>query len=141
MRFGIDFGTTRTVVSAVQDGRHPVAAFDEGGEYKEHVPGVAAVVDGQLILGWDAARAIADGSAERAIRSIKRVIGALAPDQPVPELPEFTALELATLFLRDLRRVLVERSNLELDPNELFETMVAVPASAPSRQRWLTLEA
>ncbi len=141
MRLGIDFGTTRTVVAAVQDGRHPVAAFDEDGEYKEHVPGVAAVVGGQLIVGWDAARAIADGSAERAIRSIKRVIGSLAPDQPVPELPQVTALELATLFLRDLRRVLVERSNLDLDPNERFETMVAVPASAPSRQRWLTLEA
>ncbi len=37
--------------------------------------------------------------------------------------------------------MLVERSNLDLDPNELFETMVSVPASAPSRQRWLTLEA
>lgn len=141
MRLGIDFGTTRTVVAAVQDGRHPVASFDEDGEYKEHVPGVAAVVDGQLIVGWDAARAIADGSAEHAIRSIKRVIGGLAPDQPVPELPGVTALDLATLFLRELRRVLVERSNLDLDPNELFETMVAVPASAPSRQRWLTLEA
>ena len=141
MRLGIDFGTTRTVVAAVQDGRHPVASYDEDGEYKEHVPGVAAVVDGQLIVGWDAARAIADGSAEHAIRSIKRVISSLAPDQPVPELPSITALELATLFLRELRRVLVERSNLDLDPNELFETMVAVPASAPSRQRWLTLEA
>jgi len=141
MRLGIDFGTTRTVVAAVQDGRHPVAAYDEDGEYKEHVPGVAAVVDGQLIVGWDAARAIADGSAEHAIRSIKRVISSLAPDQPVPELPSITALELATLFLRELRRVLVERSNLGLDPNERFETMVAVPASAPSRQRWLTLEA
>jgi molecular chaperone DnaK (HSP70) len=141
MRLGIDFGTTRTVVAAVQDGRHPVASYDEDGEYKEHVPGVAAVVDGQLIVGWDAARAIADGSAEHAIRSIKRVISSLAPDQPVPELPSITALELTTLFLRELRRVLVERSNLDLDPNELFETMVAVPASAPSRQRWLTLEA
>jgi molecular chaperone DnaK (HSP70) len=141
MRLGIDFGTTRTVVAAVQDGRHPVAAFDEDGEYKEHVPGVAAVVGGQLVVGWDAARAIADGSAEQALRSIKRVISSLAPDQLVPELPHVTALELATLFLRDLRRVLVERSNIELDPNERFECMVAVPASAPSRQRWLTLEA
>jgi molecular chaperone DnaK (HSP70) len=141
MRLGIDFGTTRTVVSAVQDGRHPVAAFDEGGEFREHVPGIAAVVGGQLLVGWDAARALADGTAEQAIRSIKRVISTLAPDDPVPELPNITALDLATVFLRDLRRVLVERSNLELDPNELFEVMVAVPASAPSRQRWLTLEA
>ena len=46
MRLGIDFGTTRTVVAAVQDGRHPVAAFDEGGEFREHVPGIAALRDG-----------------------------------------------------------------------------------------------
>ncbi len=141
MRLGIDFGTTRTVVAAVQDGRHPVAAFDEDGEFREHVPGIAAVVGGQLLVGWDAARVLADGSATSAIRSIKRVVGQLAPDEEVPGLPRITALELATVFLRELRRVLVERSNLELDPNERFEAMVAVPASAPSRQRWLTLEA
>jgi len=141
MRLGIDFGTTRTVVAAVQDGRHPVAAFDEEGEFREHVPGIAAVVGGQLVVGWDASRALVDGEAEHAIRSVKRVVGTLAPDQEVPGLPGITALELATVFLRELRRVLVERSNLDLDPNERFEVMVAVPASAPSRQRWLTLEA
>ncbi len=41
MRLGIDFGTTRTVVAAVRDGRHPLVAFDEG-ELREHVPGIAA---------------------------------------------------------------------------------------------------
>ncbi len=142
MRLGIDFGTTRTVVAAVQDGRHPVASFtDEQGEFREHLPGIAAVVDGRLVVGWEAARALSTGQATHAIRSVKRVVGALAPDDPIPGLPNITALDLATVFLRELRRVLVEDGNLELDPNERFECMVAVPASAPSRQRWLTLEA
>ena len=139
MRLGIDFGTTRTVVAAVQDGRHPVAAFDTGGEFSEHIPGLAALRGGQLVVGWDAARAIADGEAECAIRSIKRVAAALAPDEPVPGLPGTTALELVTAFLTEVRRGVLERSNL--DAHGPLEAMLAVPASTPSRQRWLTLEA
>ena len=50
MKLGIDFGTTRTVVASVQDGRHPVAAFDEGGEFKEYVPGIVAMRDGELLV-------------------------------------------------------------------------------------------
>lgn len=141
MRLGIDFGTTRTVVSAVRDGRHPLAAFDEHGEFRDYIPGVAAVVAGQLLVGWPAARAIADGTASHALRSIKRVALALAPDAAVPGLPDITALDLVTHFLAELRSALVERSNLELAPDEPLEVMAAVPASASSRQRWMTLEA
>ncbi|HEU0035078.1 MAG TPA: Hsp70 family protein [Kofleriaceae bacterium] len=141
MRLGIDFGTTRTVVAAVQDGRHPLAAFDEAGEFREHVPGIAVIRDDELLVGWDAARALADGTATHALRSIKRVVGAMAPDALVPELPGVTALELATVFLSELRRALIERSNLELDDDEPLEVMAAVPANSASRQRWLTLEA
>ncbi len=141
MRLGIDFGTTRTVVAAVQDGRHPVAAFDEGGEFREHVPGIAALRDGELLVGWAASRALSDGSADHSIRSVKRVIGQLAPDEDVPGLPGLTALELATGFLAGLRTELIERSNLELPADEPLEAMVAVPANSASRQRWLTLEA
>jgi len=141
MRLGIDFGTTRTVVAAVQDGRHPVAAFDHGGEFHDYVPGIAAMRGGRLLVGWEAARALADGTAAHAIRSIKRVVGALAPDALIPELPGVTALELVTTFLRELRHSLVEHSNLELDPDEPLEALVAVPANSASRQRWSTLEA
>ena len=91
MRLGIDFGTTRTVVAAVVDGRHPVAAFDEGGEFREHVPGIAATRGGELLVGRPAARALVDGSAEHAVRSVKRLVGALPPDALVPGLPGITA--------------------------------------------------
>jgi molecular chaperone DnaK (HSP70) len=141
MRLGIDFGTTRTVVAAVQDGRHPLAAFDEGGEFREHVPGIAALRQGELLVGWEAQRALAGGTADHAIRSVKRVIGTLAPDDEVPDLPGISALDLATAFLVGLRRMLLERSNLDLDPDEPLEVMAAVPANSASRQRWLTLEA
>jgi hypothetical protein len=48
-------------------------------------------------------------------------------------------LELLTAFLGELRRAVLERSNLEISGP--LEVMVAVPANAASRQRWLTLEA
>jgi molecular chaperone HscA len=139
MRLGIDFGTTRTVVAAVDDGRHPLAAFDDGGEFRDYIPGIAALRGGELLVGWDAARALPD--ATHAIRSIKRVATELQPDDPVPGLPGVTALALVTTFLAELRRAIVERSNLDVDADGPLEVMVAVPASAASRQRWLTLEA
>jgi molecular chaperone DnaK (HSP70) len=40
MRLGIDFGTTRTVVAAVDDGGHPIAAFDHDGEFRDYIPGI-----------------------------------------------------------------------------------------------------
>jgi molecular chaperone DnaK (HSP70) len=137
MRFGIDFGTTRTVVAVARDGNHPIVAFDEGGEFRDHVPGLAAIRRGELLVGWAAARALAAGETEHAIRSIKRIAQAAMPDDLV--LPGITALELVTTFLAELRRAIAERSNLEV--GETFEAMVAVPANAASRQRWWTLEA
>ncbi|MCX5743756.1 MAG: Hsp70 family protein [Proteobacteria bacterium] len=140
-RLGIDYGTTRTVVSVVDDGRHPIAAFDDGGEFRDHIPGIAALVEGELLVGWAAARALADGTAQHAIRSIKRATATLPADAPVPGLPGITALALVTAFLADVRRAIVESSNVEIDADGILEVMAAVPASAASCQRWSTLEA
>jgi molecular chaperone DnaK len=167
-RLGIDFGTTRTVVAGCMDGRYPVASFDVGGAYRDYVPGVAAVVDGALCFGWEAAAALGGQGGQpgktpagreagreaaredhgpahdrvRAVRSIKRLVGALAPDDVVPGLGlPITALELATGFLAHVRRLLVERSNLELGGERALEVEVAVPAHSSTRQRYLTLEA
>jgi molecular chaperone DnaK (HSP70) len=139
MRFGIDFGTTRTVVSVVRDGRHPILSFDDGGQFREHIPGIAALRDGELLVGWPAAHALEAGTTEHAIRSIKRIAQSLAPDEEVPGLPGMTALELVTTFLRELRTWIVDRSNIEV--RAPLEATVSVPANAASRQRWLTLEA
>ncbi|HUS30840.1 MAG TPA: Hsp70 family protein, partial [Kofleriaceae bacterium] len=139
MRFGIDFGTTRTVVAAVHDGRHPIVSFDDGGEFRPYLPGIAAMRSGELLLGWNAARALEKGDCEHAVRSIKRVAQGLSPDDEVAELPGITALELVTAFLRELRAALVDRSTVEV--RAPFDVMVSVPANAASRQRWLTLEA
>lgn len=141
MRLGIDFGTTRTVIAAVQDGRQPLAAFDEAGEFRDHIPGIAALCDGSLLAGWPAARAIAEGRAQHAIRSIKRVAASRMPDETIAQLPGISALQLVTAFLDEVRTALLERSNIDIDPDEPLEAMIAVPANSGSGQRWLTLEA
>lgn len=139
MRLGIDFGTTRTVVSACVKGRYPVALFDTPKGYVDYLPGIAFAHDGILDYGWESSSGEVSG---KTLRSIKRVVGRLAPDDPVPGLHEQrAALELVTDYLRYVRKMLVERSNLLLDAEEPLETMVAVPANASTGQRYLTVEA
>jgi molecular chaperone DnaK (HSP70) len=139
MRLGIDFGTTRTVVAVARDGRHPLVTFEADDEARDHIPGVAAIVEGKLRVGWPAQRAIAAGTATHAIRSIKRAAASLPADDEVPGLPGVTALTLVTTFLTMLREAILHDSNAEA--SGALEAMVSVPANASSRQRWLTIEA
>ena len=139
MRLGIDFGTTRTVVAACVNGRYPVALFETPRGYVDYLPGIACAHDGTLDYGWETSETILTG---KTLRSIKRVVGRLAPDDPVPGLHEQrAALDLVTEYLRYVKKMLVERSNLLLDAEEPLETMVAVPANASTGQRYLTVEA
>jgi molecular chaperone DnaK (HSP70) len=141
MRFGIDFGTTRTVVAAATEGRYPVAAFETAGGFVDFVPGLAVASQSGMSLGWEAVERLSS-DAPSALRSIKRVVSNLSPDDAIAQLSGApTALELATSYLAALRRMIIERSNLDVDPEEPFEAMVAVPAGASTRQRYLTMEA
>jgi molecular chaperone DnaK (HSP70) len=139
MRLGIDFGTTRTVVAAVDKGRYPVAIFDTPQGLADFLPGLAFANSTGIDFGYEPGTE-AEGS--RALRSIKRVVGSLAPDDPVPGLETHTAAKaLATDYLRFVRRMLVEQSNLEIGANEPLEAMVAVPANSNTGQRFVTVEA
>ncbi len=136
---GIDFGTTRTVVAAAGDGRHPIASFEIDGEYRDWIPGVVASRDGALSFGWDA---LASPGADAVVRSLKREVAGLAPDDAVTSLPSRpSALALATGFVEHLVRMIRSSSCLDVDDGEPIEAMIAVPANATSRQRWLTIEA
>jgi molecular chaperone DnaK (HSP70) len=141
MRLGIDFGTTRTVVSAAMHGRYPVASFETGQGFSEYIPGIAARVGDALVFGWEAHDALQAGRGV-ALRSIKRLLATRAPDDPVHELGPGapSALELLTGFLAALRHSLMSASNLDILPGEPLEAMVAVPAHASTHQRYLTLE-
>ncbi|MCC6875940.1 MAG: Hsp70 family protein [Sandaracinaceae bacterium] len=137
MRLGIDLGTTRTVVAAATEGRYPLASFDVEGAFHEWIPGVAIEHEGRLLFGWEAlARA---RRAAGVVRSIKRSVSHVAPDDPITELPSRpSAIDLLTGFVAHLRGALA-RSSLDADGE--LEATIAVPANATSRQRWITVEA
>ncbi len=138
MRLGIDFGTTRTVVAAVDSGRYPIAVFDTPRGFTDYLPGLAFSTPRGLEFGW----APTDQESRLALRSIKRLVGSLAPDELVPGLdPAPAALDLATDYLRFVHRMLFEQSNLDLSPDEPLEVMAAVPANANTGQRYITVEA
>jgi len=139
MRLGIDFGTTRTVVAAVDNGRYPVAVFDTPRGLSDYLPGLAFATQAKVEFGFEPD---SDSATTQALRSIKRVVGALAPDDPVPGLGVSKAAKaLATDYLKFVRRMLVEESNLEIGSNEPLEAMVAVPANSNTGQRFSTVEA
>lgn len=139
MRLGIDLGTTRTVVVAARAGSYPLASFEADGTLREWIPGIAAEVDGTVLFGWEAAARI--GDAQGVVRSIKRAVADVAPDDPVVALPSRpTALALTTGFVRHVVDA-VRRSSLDVPPGEPLAAAIAVPANATSRQRWLTIEA
>lgn len=142
MRMGIDFGTTRTVVSAVEAGNYPVCTFNVQGELKEYIPSLVAVRDGQLHFGWGAT-ALASDPGSTLLRSMKRLIGFAGPEESVQLAPGLTIelIELVTLFLAHLRTMIVRHSNLEIQRREALEVMIAAPANANSNQRFITLEA
>ncbi len=138
MRLGIDLGTTRTVVARVDRGRHPIVSFDTGSGSAEWVPGACAeLTDGTRVHGWDA---IAAHDAPALLRSVKRTISGLAADAIVTSLPSRPS---ASVLLDEHIAHVVERVRraLGLAADMAIAAMIAVPANATSRQRWLTLEA
>ncbi|GAB4207203.1 MAG: Hsp70 family protein [Sandaracinaceae bacterium] len=140
MRLGIDLGTTRTVVAACEDGRYPIASFDAGGSFHEWLPGLCVEIDGVRLHGWEAAARAHDAPA--VLRSVKRAVSGKAPDDVIDALPSRpTAMTLMAEHVAHVVRAVRERSTLELSEGEPLSAMIAVPANATSRQRWLTLEA
>ncbi|MGB7921428.1 MAG: Hsp70 family protein [Desulfobacterales bacterium] len=141
-RFGIDFGTTRTVVAAREKGNYPVCSFSWKGDIKEYIPSLIAVEQGRPCFGWEAA-ALINKPDVMALRSLKRFAGRLRPEDPVDlgQGVSFSMLELLTLFLSHVRWMVTQHSNLNIDRKAPLEVMVAVPANANSNQRFITLEA
>ena len=139
MRVGIDFGTTRTVVAGVREGRYPVASFDTDAGFVEFLPGLASMTEGRLTLGSDVE--LTPGAP--LVRSVKTAITGCAPDEHLRALPGagLSALDLVTNYLRYVRHMIEEKSNLDLEAGEPIEAMIAVPAQASTRQRYLTMEA
>jgi molecular chaperone DnaK len=138
MRVGIDFGTTHTVVAAVDRGNYPVISFD--GEDAWHSL-IAADADGRLRFGMEAA-AVRHEPGWSVLRSFKRLLNEAGPQTEVKLAGRSHRLaDLLTGFLAQLKTDLQRRSNATLAPGETIEAAISVPANASSAQRLLTLDA
>ncbi|OBH26257.1 molecular chaperone Hsp70 [Mycobacterium sp. E1715] len=138
MRVGIDFGTTHTVVAAVDRGNYPVISFDGLDAWPSIVAANAA---GELRFGADAA-AVRHDAGWSVLRSFKRLLNEAGPQTEVSLAGRTHRLaDLLTGFLAQLRSDLVRRSNASLTAGETIEAAISVPANASSAQRLLTLDA
>ena len=142
MILGIDFGTTRTVAAALEDGDYKVCRFNCNGESKEYIPSLIAVKNDSIKFGWDAVACENDPDVHL-MRSLKRMAGNYPPDLAFGLAPNvnITILELTSLFLDHVKEMLKGNSNLFIGKDEPVEVMIATPANANTNQRYITMEA
>ncbi len=142
MRIGIDFGTTRVVVAAVDRGNYPLVNFEAAdGQVYDWFPSVVAAKGNTRLYGWDAI-GVQDDDSWTTARSLKRLLRTAGPHSELQLAGR--SLPVATLLaemMSSLRAQLIERSNLGAEDSEPLEAMIGVPANANSNQRFLTEEA
>lgn len=139
MLFGIDFGTTRTIVAQADRGNYPIVSFtDEQGDPQEYFPSVVAREGDRLLHGFEARAAARLGVP--AVRSFKRALGA-ASANPGTTLAigdrHLLLLDVLTDYLVALRGAI----EAELGDIGTPRAVVSVPAHAHGGQRFMTLEA
>ncbi len=141
MKLGIDFGTTRIVVAAVDRGNYPVITFEDAeGAAREWFPPVIAARNDERRYGWDA-WALQSEPGWTLIRSIKRTLEDAGPHTTI-QAGGATAplIQVLEEMIRALKSALLERSSLPGRDREPFEILLGVPANANSNQRFLTVE-
>jgi molecular chaperone DnaK (HSP70) len=132
MRFGIDFGTTHTVVATIDRGNYPIVSF----EHADVIPSiVSSDPEGELHFG----RAEPDWTV---LRSFKRLLDEGHPETEVRIGNRAVPLaELLTRFLAHVRDQILHHSNAGLRKKDKVEAAVSVPANASTAQRLITMDA
>ncbi len=133
MRLGIDFGTTRVVVAAVDRGNYPILSFETPEGPMDWFPPVVALRGEERRYGWSAWVSQAEPG-WTFVRSLKRALEDAGP-QTVLEVDgtRHPLTELLVGMTGELKRALGLEGPLEI--------MLGVPANANSNQRFLTVEA
>jgi molecular chaperone DnaK (HSP70) len=142
VKVGIDFGTTRVVVAAVDRGNYPLVTFEmPDGHVRDWFPPLLALHGDTRLYGWDAWRA--QGQPGWTIcRSIKRFLRDAGPETSIEIAGR--SLEIRQILrelMESLREQLREHSTLPGKRSDPLEVMLGVPANANSNQRFLTTEA
>ncbi len=141
MKFGIDFGTTRVVVAAVDRGNYPLVNFEAAdGQVRDWFPPLVAVRGEKRAYGWEAWQA--QGQPGWTVsRSLKRLLKDAGPETHVEiGSQSFEIRRLMRELMEALHEQLREHSALSGEASGPMEVMLGVPANANSNQRFLTTE-
>ncbi|KAB1641880.1 Hsp70 family protein [Gulosibacter chungangensis] len=139
MRFGIDFGTTRTIIAAADRGNYPVLVVDDAeGDTQNYIPTQIALSDGNIVAGWEAVALARVGVP--VARSFKRLLAAPGSTAATRVRIGEDHVSLGDAMSAFARHVAAVIRAQELT-NEPLQAVVGVPANAHSGQRLLTLDA
>src|SRR5262245_40767326 len=133
MKLGVDFGTTRVVVAAVDRGNYPILTFETRDGTADWFPPLVALRGAERRFGWDAWAA--QGEPDwTVVRSLKRVLEDAGTETCLEvDGALYPLMDLFTGMTTELRRA--------LGLGDPLEVMLGVPANANANQRFLTIEA
>lgn len=141
MHFGIDFGTTRTVIAACDRGNYPVVTCeDPHGDSHDFIPSVVALEGDKLLCGWAAMEL---RGTPTFTRSFKRALTGrqVTAASPVALGPETRTIgEILDAFAEHIVAHL-RRFQEELADSSPIEVTLGVPAHSHHAQRLLTMAA
>ena len=133
MKLGVDFGTTRVVVAAVDRGNYPILSFETREGTADWLPPLVALRGAERRYGWDAWTAQGEPG-WTVVRSLKRVLADAGTETRLDvDGSRYPLMDLLTGMTTELRRALGRGDPLEV--------MLGVPANANANQRFLTIEA
>jgi len=142
VKVGIDFGTTRVVVAAVDRGNYPLVSFETAeGNVRDWFPPLVAVQGEQRAYGWEAWQ-LQGQPGWTILRSLKRLLRDAGPETVLEIGGQFLEIrQLLRELMESLRDQLCQHSTLSGGKAGAIEAMLGVPANANSNQRFLTTEA
>jgi molecular chaperone DnaK (HSP70) len=142
VRIGLDFGTTRIVVAAVDRGNYPLVNFEvPGGRVSDWFPSVLAVSGDQRVYGWQGLE-LQGQPGWTVVRSLKRLLKDAGPHTEVEiEGQRLNLTQVLAEMMAAARQELLHSSTLGASKTEPLQVMLGVPANANSNQRFLTEEA
>jgi molecular chaperone DnaK (HSP70) len=141
VKIGLDFGTTRIVVAAVDRGNYPLVNFEAAdGRVHDWFPSIMAVSRDRRAYGWEAFD-LHGKAGWTIVRSLKRWLKTAGPHSEITvDGHTLNVTEILVEMMAALRHHLLYSSTLGAAASERLQVMLGVPANANSNQRFLTEE-
>ncbi|MCI6206740.1 MAG: Hsp70 family protein [Corynebacterium glucuronolyticum] len=141
MQFGIDFGTTRTVISACDRGNYPVVSVeDPHGDSHDFLPSVVALDGERIVCGWEAMEL---RGTPTFTRSFKRALSGRHVTAATPVALGTQTRTVGEVLAAYATHVVghLQRFQKELNDSSPIEVVLGVPAHSHHAQRLITMSA